>query len=224
MAIFGQSKKSKETTSQRRRELKSSSQPQLPSQYIQNDQSNPYNRPQGASSSQSYNSASSMHSSNYYQPVHITQNFLIAPPLPPRLNQSISRLNLGSVSNHLSGNVSDYIPGGQRCNIPVPSGTQLLNQSAALCDVLSSTFDDIVALLDGDRFPGNGNDTTNALPPYSNQNQNPDTSRALVAYGQPNGRTNYQQGSPVVVGNTLATKVNLYANSRLPPNLKPMKL
>jgi hypothetical protein len=223
MAIFGRSKKSRETTSQPRRDPKYTSQPQLHDHYIKDDTANPYNRPQGPITSQSYSNGSTLHSSNHYQPIHITQNFLIAPPLPERPNKSLSHLNLGSVSNLLTANFSDRIPAERRCNIPVPSGTQLLNQSAALCDVLSSTFDGIVALLDGDIFGGNGKVSTNAGNAYVDQNQTQDTSRALVAYGQPSVRTNYYQAPPVV-GNTLATKVSLYANSRLPPNLRPMKL
>jgi hypothetical protein len=225
MPIFGRSKKSKETTS-RRRDPKYTSRAKLQDEYVNDAQANPYNRQQASKSSQNVYNAQSMNMPNQYQPIQITQNFLITPPLPERPNKpysSTSRLNLGSVSNILAGNISDRTPGGQRCNVPVPCGTQLLNQTAALCDGLSSTFDDIIALIDGANSREGEQNSYNDEPRRLEQNPASDNSRALVGYGKSNGKSNNYYAAPNLK-TTLASKVNLYANSRLPPNLKPMKL
>jgi hypothetical protein len=227
MAIFGRSKKSKGTTSQHRRDPKYSSQAKLHDRYTHDAQTSHYSYQQNPNTSNGSSNASSVQWPNQHQPIHITQNFLIAPPLPERPNKScnaISRLNLGSVSDLLVGNASEYIPSGRQCNVPVPSGTQLLNQSAALCDVISSKFDAIIELIDGERFSRDKRDPLAMEPRHlPGREQGLDTSRALVGYGQSNSTTNHHHTSPNI-RTTLATKVDFYKNSRLPNNLRPMKL
>ena len=223
MAIFGRSKKSKETTPQRRRDRRYPSQVKLQEQYVQDAQANSHAHQQGPYSSHGFYNASPMHSPYQYQPINITQNFLVAPPLPERSDKlfaSTSRLNLESATNLLTSNCSGR---RQQCNVPVPSGTQLLNQTAALCDVVSSTFDDIIALIDCDRLNEGATSPAIHEPLRIDQNPYPDTSRALVGYGKSNDKSDHHYVSPSL-GMTLASKVNLYANSRLPLNLRPMKL
>lgn len=166
-----------------------------------------------------------------HQPVHITQNFIIAPPLPNRPHKSgnnISRLNLNSVSNLLAGNVPEYIPGAQIFNDGVPAGTQYLNQAAALCEVISSKFDAVITRIDGGSFSGDERELAvlgappNA-PPMWQQEQSQDTDRSAATKGKSKGMVNNSVSS-AMSGTNYFAKVNLYANSRLPPNFPPLKV
>jgi hypothetical protein len=104
-------------------------------------------------------------------------------------------------------------------------GTQYLCQGAALRDLISSKFDTIITLIDGDRFSGDERELVVYPPPQPMWQQQQETGHAArdVSKGKSKGMVNNSVSSALVSMNYFA-KVNCYANSRLPPNLPPMKL
>ena len=168
-----------------------------------------------------------------YQPIFVNQNYFLPPSQPqqpPKKGGAISKLNLNSVTNLLAGDVPHCIPGAHIFNDGIPAwqhqGTQYLCQGAALYDLISSKFDTVVTLIDGERFSGDERELVVFQPPapmfQELQHQSGYTNRGL-APGKSKGVVNNSISSALVSTNYFA-KVNLYANSRLPPNLPPMKL
>jgi hypothetical protein len=239
MAIFGRFKKSKPTTAS----LPSQSTSTSTSTFNSQQQSGPYLTPsqpswtyveQRPDNSQGYGPAQSQGwlvapIPPQYQPVLVPQNYL-APPLPQRHENAgiISRLNT-SVTNLLGGDLPQCIPGAGYFNNGVcplhMEGTKYLCQGAALCDLISSKFDNIITLIDGERFSGDESQLVVYPPPQPmwQQQQEAGTATRGVSKGKSKGMVNNSMSSALVGMNYFA-KVNLYANSRLPPNLPPMKL
>jgi hypothetical protein len=110
-------------------------------------------------------------------------------------------------------------------NNGVQAGTQYLNQEAALCHLISSKFDTIITLIDGDKFSGDERELAvhQTQRPMWQQEQELTTDRALMKSGNSKGMMSNSVSSALTTTNYFA-KVNLYANSRLPPNLPPLKL
>ena len=164
-----------------------------------------------------------------YQPVLVHQDHL--PPLPQRPKKSggnISKLNLSSMSNLLASN-------GAHCGAKIiqngvsplyMQGTQYLNQSAALCDLITSKFDNIITLIDGEQFSGDERELAVMSPPqpmWKQQQEESAYSERALGKGKSKGMVNNSVSSALTSTNYFA-KVYLYANSRLPPNLPPLKL
>ncbi|KAF4637373.1 hypothetical protein G7Y89_g724 [Cudoniella acicularis] len=230
MAIFGRSKKTKETTPQNNEHLAYGSFPIPQARYIYTPHSNGSYNEQRPGTSWGYDDTSAQGwEGQQYRPIHITQNFIIAPPLPERPQKSgntISKLNLKSMSNLLSGDVPECIPGARYFNEGVPAGTQYLNQgSVALCDLISSKLDAVITQIDGERFSGDERELAVFQPPQPmwQQEQPETTDRGLTKSGKSKGMVNNSISSALTSTNYFA-KVHLYANSRLPPHLPPMKL
>jgi hypothetical protein len=165
-----------------------------------------------------------------YQPVFVTQNYILPPPQQHRPSKStgaISKLKLSSMSNLLSGDVPHYVPGARIFNSGFPAlqqqGTQYLNQGAALCDLISSKFDAVITQIDGERFSGDEAELVVYEQPQPMWQQERDYTGPEHIQGKSKGMVNNSVSSALVSTNYFA-KVNLYANSRLPPNLPPMKL
>jgi hypothetical protein len=230
MAIFGRSKKSKQTTAQPLNPLAYPSQANLQGLYGTTPQQSWSDGQQNPNASQVYGTpqlqASAIWLAPQNQPIHITQNLYLAPPLPERpqkLGNSTSKLNVSSVSNLLDQGVPQYVPGAKYINNGVPSGTQNLNQEAALCDLISSKFDTVITLIDGDNFSGDERELAVYEPPQPMWPQEQESDRALMKSGKSKGMVN-NSVSTALISRNYFEKVNLYANSRLPPNLPPMKL
>lgn len=177
-----------------------------------------------------------------YPPVIVHQHYYLSPPpTQPSLKSkqssgALSKLKLGSMVD-LTQNM---LPQGMKFDDGLSKwhcqGTQLLNQTAALVDQISHKFNDVMTLIDGDRYHGNEGE----LFTYQQQApQQPAQSQALVAApataprgsprkdkskhkDNPKGQTTAVAAS-VISGNSFA-KVELYANSRLPLKLPPLKL
>jgi len=167
-----------------------------------------------------------------YQPVFVTPEYSTPPPLPLGINKSsanVSKFKLSSVTNLLAGDVPECIPGARIFNDGVTplymQGTQYLNQSAALCDLISSKFDAVITLIDGERFSGDERELA-VLPPtqpmWQQQQETGYTNRDMPR-GKSKGMVNNSVSSALTSTNYFA-KVNLYANARLPPNFPPLKL
>jgi hypothetical protein len=159
------------------------------------------------------------------------RNHNAPPPQPPRPQKSIgaiSKLNLSSMSNLLQADVPPCIPGARILNDGLSplqmQGTQYLNQGAALCDQIASKLNEIITLIDGERFSGHERElVVHQQPQPMWQQQQPENTNRAIGKGKSKGMVNNPVSSVLTTTNYFA-KVNLYANSRLPPNLPPLKL
>ncbi|KAI9843625.1 MAG: hypothetical protein M1837_006207 [Sclerophora amabilis] len=97
-------------------------------------------------------------------------------------------------------------------------GAGYINQGAALCDLIGSKLDSVITLIDGERFSGDERElAVDQHPPLA------------IRGGGGLGTRAISRGANDVVSNAITStnyfiKVNLYLNSRLPPNLPPLKL
>lgn len=129
----------------------------------------------------------------------------------------------------LAGDVPPYIPGARIFNEGTPvlnnNAAQYVNQGAALYDLISSKFNAVITLIDSEKFSGDEKELDVYRPPQPlwQQEQQPEYSNKELSKGKSKGMTNNAISSAMTSTNYFA-KVNLYANSRLPPNLPPMKL
>jgi hypothetical protein len=238
MAIFGRSKKGKQTTT---------TLPQTQSAPILNQQSN-YQGPYATSPQPNWNygDARPNTAGGYgsqqpqgwviaplYQPYQLvpTQNYVVPPPVSQRPQKNIgaiTKLNFASVTNLLAGDVPQGFPGARIFNDGTAAwqnqGAQCLNQGVALYELISSEFNTIITLIDQERFSGDERELV-AFQPQPTWQQEQDTGytdRDLFK-GKSKGVVNNKISTALVSTNYFA-KVNLYANSKLPPNLPPMKL
>jgi len=101
-------------------------------------------------------------------------------------------------------------------------GTQYLNQGAALCDQIATKFNEVITSIDGDDFNGHESGLLihNDQAQWNRQQQVAEASRGFGrGQSQPKGIL-----KPPSTSINYFSKVNLYANSRLPSNLPPLKL
>ena len=99
-------------------------------------------------------------------------------------------------------------------------GTQYFNQGAALCDQIATKLNEVITSIDGDNFNGHESGLlihNNHMQP---NHQATETIRGLGRGISP------ARGilKPPSTSINYFSKVNLYANSRLPSNLPPLKL
>ncbi|OCL13659.1 alpha/beta-hydrolase [Glonium stellatum] len=96
--------------------------------------------------------------------------------------------------------------------------TCYLNQSAALCDLISSKLNAVITSMDGELFSGDETELAVYQPQYS---------QGLALQGeQPRGVNNVYPSTSAnpSSGSNYFSKAWLYANSRLPPHLPPFKV
>ncbi|KAJ3573922.1 hypothetical protein NPX13_g4530 [Xylaria arbuscula] len=179
--------------------------------------------------------------SRYYPPIIVNQHYYLSPPPPSRPfnvypnsgeGGSLSKLHLGSTSdliqlpaNVISQIVDDGLPRWHAY------GTQLINQGAALYDQISSKFDDVMTLIDRDKFLGNENDLfvyeqpahASPLPSLDTKHQSSTSKggRAKKSKDQPKGQATAVVASAISGG--YFAKVDLYVNSKLPLDLPPFR-
>jgi len=185
------------------------------------------------------------HNQGHYGPIIVNQHYYMSPPTlppppPPRLTNgngcALTQLKLNSTSdlvqlpiNVINQLVDDGLPSWHAY------GSQLLNQSAALYDQISSKFDDVMTLIDGDKLKGHENELFMYQQPSSaNPSSSPvvSTSRPAAPKGgqgkksrkdaAPKGQTSPVAASLITGG--YFSKVDLYANSRLPLDLPPFRM
>lgn len=187
----------------------------------------------------------SLYSQGPYPSIVVTQNhyYLSSPPPPPSSRRPSTssglpgKLSLGSVLD-LAGGIRSGTAGIARTSDDaLPSWndykSQLLNQSAALCDQISERFNDVLTMIDGDRYTGDErelyswqpNQSPLRSPSLSNlagERGSQRTSRRDHRRDHPKGQTTAVAGA--VMSGSCFSKVELYANSRLPMDLPPLKL
>jgi hypothetical protein len=130
------------------------------------------------------------------------------------------------MSNLLATDVPPCVPGAQIINDGRSNwqrqGTQYLNQGAALIDCISSKFDAVITQIDSERFRGDENELMVYEEHRPMWQQERDAGHGH-SQGKSKGMVNNSVSSVLISTNYFA-KVNLYANSRLPTDLPPMKL
>ena len=104
-------------------------------------------------------------------------------------------------------------------------GTQVVNQTAAMVDQISSRLNHIMTMIDGEEISGHERDlftyqpATQPLQPTSRANCPP---KPKTRKGEKNSKGHSSELTTVSGG--YFSKVNLYANSRLPRDLPPRRL
>lgn len=98
---------------------------------------------------------------------------------------------------------------------------QVLNQGAALCDIISSRLDAIITSMDGENFSGTDQDLW--LPDES-ESHSPTSLSPEAAYGRQPESQDFSSSTTNKKGSNHFSKVWLYTNSRLPPHLPPFKV
>ncbi|KAI9799043.1 MAG: hypothetical protein M1833_004237 [Piccolia ochrophora] len=97
--------------------------------------------------------------------------------------------------------------------------TGYLNQGAALCDEIYSKFDSVITLIDEECFSGDEKDLVIVHQPQPTLRGGWDSR----ARNTPSHKANRAITSAITSTNYFS-KANFYANSRLPPDLPPLKL
>lgn len=177
-------------------------------------------------------------------PIVVNQHYYLLPSLqtdaisqrPQACEAASSKLNAGSAANL----AVQLKPGGQP--FPFDDGTLLWNghiqQGAAeATDHMYQRFNNVMTLIDQDRYAGNEKDLFMCHPDSSSTSSSTidtTTTRGLLSktkkshapsrshHDSPKGHTTAVAAS--MVSGSYFAKAELYANSRLPMNLPPLKL
>ncbi|KAI1774314.1 alpha/beta-hydrolase [Hypoxylon cercidicola] len=180
-------------------------------------------------------------------PIVVNQHYYLGLPAshPPPTNPypyancsgALSKAKLSSAVNV----ACELIPGNavhQMIDDGLPRwhayGTQLVNQSAAMYDQICTRFDNVMTLIDRDKYVGNENDLFTYQPnlvavPPTEPPQQLIVSKGHTKKGKKETPKEVAKGQTSALASSLASrgyfaKVELYANSKLPANLPPLRL
>lgn len=173
----------------------------------------------------------------HYPPIIVNQHYYLNPPPVPHSSNVYPSNSVGASSKQKVGSTSDLIqlPAdvvNQIVDDGLPRwhayGTQLINQGAALYDQISSKFDDVMTLIDRDKFLGNENDLfMYQQPSYASSSSSATAKHHSDVSKSGQGKKKSKDlpkgqasgvATPTIAGGYFA-KVDLYANSRLPLDL-----
>lgn len=233
MALFGRSKKTKESKST----TTNSRPPTSPFSHNTGHtrtQSTP-DRPNGAYYEQRPHTSHGLvpqqsqvwQASHYPQPQgqHGDPRYLTPYANAPHLKTEKSSDRLGRFNASMTNLLQADMP---PCLTPLQmQGTQYLNQGAALCDQIASKLNEVITLIDGDRFSGNENQMFLHNEGQLRQQQQVENTSRRILWGKSKDKVATSVSTASTNASTSTnyfSKVNLYANSRLPPNLPPLKL
>lgn len=185
------------------------------------------------------------------QPIVVNQHYYLMPaaaggPAPgpagggaddgrQKSKMSLGKLNLGSVVNMVAHEV---LP--PSLDVNCCGAAQLFSQSAALYDDLSAKFNDMMTGIETDRFKGREADIIHIAPPpgyvFPNVSAAP-PGHPLAGPVHVDGPADRKETRPkgadlskgqattaAVFSGSLFSKVDMYANSRLPLKLPPFKV
>lgn len=151
------------------------------------------------------------------------------------MQQPIHAVNV-SVSNKCNKTISKtagyWNKGAATGNAGVTKTTRYLNRGAALCDQIGAKFNDVISLMDEECFHGGENEllVTFTSPPTPLEST-PETTRARSggdatskAVGKKASKGANQAVTSAVTSTNYFSKANLYANSRLPRELRPLRV
>lgn len=176
-------------------------------------------------------------------PIVVNQHYYLLPPpsskddiisQPPQQSNGcpLTKTVLGSAINLTNQVMPSVLPAllEEGCQARDGGGTLLLNQGAAAVDQICDRFNDIMTLIDRERYNGNEKDLFICQPSSTSYvaSRGQPTSKPKKTHSgrkdrdHPKGQTT-TVAATVISGNYFA-KVELYANSRLPMNLPPLKL
>ncbi|KAI1764657.1 alpha/beta-hydrolase [Hypoxylon sp. FL1150] len=180
-------------------------------------------------------------------PIVVNQHYYLGLPAshPPPTNSypyvngpaALSKLKLSSAVNV----ACELIPGNavhHMLDDGLPRwhayGTQLINQSAAMYDQICTRFDNVMTLIDRDRYVGNENDLFMYQPQLVaaapiEPPQQLTVSKGHTKKGKKETPKETAKPQTSALASSLASrgyfaKVDLYANSKLPANLPPLRL
>ncbi|KAK0735400.1 Alpha/Beta hydrolase protein [Apiosordaria backusii] len=114
-------------------------------------------------------------------------------------------------------------------------GSQLVDQSNALLNQISNQFNDVLTMIDRDHYKNHEREILSWQPEQPSQSQElmrvSDSSLSEKSMHKPPKRSHRKDhpkgqttAAATVVSGSIFSKVELYANSRLPMNLQPLKL
>lgn len=160
--------------------------------------------------------------SSRYQP-----QIAMAPPSLQRQRSGIALTKLKSVTNLFAEASLNDLPGAAAFNNGVAVMSQQTihhyHQTTALYDALSSKLCSIVTSIDEERFSGDDRELT--VPrQYDAETQSESTSRDLRVKSKKSKANLDDRKSSETTDTNYFSKVYSYVNSRLPMDLKPMRL
>ena len=173
------------------------------------------------------------------QPIVVNQYYLHSPPAPST-GALVARKSLGtlnkfgdSMANLTNDVVADVIPQIYDDSLTAwqTYGTQVVNQTAAMVDQISSRLNHIMTMIDGEKITGHERDLFTYHPPPAGQPSQPTLRLPPGKSPAPKGKKGDKhpkgQTSAVVsavVSGGYFSKVELYTNSKLPRDFPPLKL
>ena len=165
------------------------------------------------------------------QPIVVNQYYLHSPPGAIAAKKSLGALNkLGdSVANLTTDVVADVIPQIYDDSLTAwqTYGSQVVNQTAAMVDQITGRLNHIMTMIDFEKVAGHERDLFTYYLPLCRNQQAPRSSERAPVPRTRKGDRNPKQTSAAAAAVASAgyfTKVDLYANSRLPRDLPPLKL
>ncbi|KAK8041097.1 lipase class 3 [Apiospora phragmitis] len=190
---------------------------------------------------------------NNYPPIIVNQHYYLGQPPNSVCPTSTTSYGSGTLSKYGMDPVVDLadgmIPGTSALvhqvfddGLPRWHGqaTQLLNQGAAMNDQISSKFNNVMTMIDSDKYFGNEKDLfTYQQPTATTPPGDPAAASVpavatrgmqLVPKKHSSSKDAASKGQTAAAASSLLSsggyfaKVELYANSRLPMNLPPLKL
>lgn len=127
--------------------------------------------------------------------------------------------------------IPQHIPGARTVNDGLSPfqrhGTQYLNQGAALFDQIATKLNEVITMIDEDRFNGHEDGLLVHTKPqvhWGGDDDQQERSRGGRSKSKTRTKGKLITSNPSATSMNYFAKVNLYANSRLPPNLPPLKL
>ncbi|EQB46469.1 hypothetical protein CGLO_14484 [Colletotrichum gloeosporioides Cg-14] len=181
----------------------------------------------------------------YQQPIVVNQHYYItppssaplalpAPPGPGSTAPSSCPVGLDKFTGSVATIAKDFTS-PQFFDEPNfhPHATQLINSTAACVDQIAGCFNDVMTMIDGGKLSGH----EKALFTYQQQPAPSEQQQQVVPYeGKRSGKTSssskkkkesHSKGQGVaesVASGSYFSKVDMYANARLPLNLPPLRL
>ncbi|KAF3809652.1 hypothetical protein GCG54_00012940 [Colletotrichum gloeosporioides] len=181
----------------------------------------------------------------YQQPIVVNQHYYItppssaplalpAPPGPGSTAPSSCPAGLDKFTGSVATIAKDFTS-PQFFDEPNfhPHATQLINSTAACVDQIAGCFNDVMTMIDGGKLSGH----EKALFTYQQQPAPSEQQQQVVPYeGKRSGKTSsssmkkkesHSKGQGVaesVASGSYFSKVDMYANARLPLNLPPLRL
>ena len=166
------------------------------------------------------------------QPIVVNQYYLSSLPDAAAITAKKSMRTLDklgdSVAYLANDMVTDVVPQAYGDSLTgwQTYGTQVVNQTAAMVDQISSRLNDIMTMIDGEQLSGHERDLFTYQPiqaPQPTSRANPPP-KPKTKKGDKNAKGQSSEAMATTVSGGYFSKVNLYANSRLPRDLPPLRL